>query len=197
MRTELCEMALRHGTDKCGAHDYTPYYHSLFKDRRGEVKKVLEIGIGDEAMQRDHVSWYKPGASLRMWTEYFPGAEVYCLELRQDLLINEGRIHSYLCDQSQEHSLRNAAMNHLGVDFDLIIDDGSHAPADQVLTAKVLVPLLAPGGIYIVEDVWMYPSYPWGPVAFGTKAEDIPYSSEVIGRNGREHGEHLIVIRRD
>ena len=39
-------------------------------------------------------------------------------------------------------------------DIDLFIDDGSHVPADQILTAKVFLPLLAKDGIYVIEDVY-------------------------------------------
>ena len=35
----------------------------------------------------------------------------------------------------------------------LIIDDGSHKPRDQAATLKNLWPLLAPGGVYVIEDV--------------------------------------------
>jgi hypothetical protein len=43
----------------------------------------------------------------------------------------------------------------LGGGFDLIIDDGSHVPEHQVLSARTLIPpILNPDGIYIIEDVW-------------------------------------------
>jgi hypothetical protein len=41
----------------------------------------------------------------------------------------------------------------VGYDFDLIIDDGSHNPDDQILTAKMLMCLLKDDGFYIIEDV--------------------------------------------
>ena len=41
MKTELCKIAEKYGTDKCPQifHDYTPTYHELFKDRRNEIKE--------------------------------------------------------------------------------------------------------------------------------------------------------------
>ena len=38
--TDLCRLALHHGTDKMPryGHAYTPYYHSLFADRRNAIR---------------------------------------------------------------------------------------------------------------------------------------------------------------
>ena len=80
--TPLCELAVKHGTDKCSAkHQLTPLYHELFERRRETVCKVLEIGVGSE-----QTMWpgYRPGASLRMWAEYFPGAYVYGLDVNSN-----------------------------------------------------------------------------------------------------------------
>jgi hypothetical protein len=142
METELCKLAAKWVTDKTPLinHEYTPFYHELLRGRN--IRKVLEIGIAR-------------GGSLRMWQEYFPKAEIYGLDnLEYGVLVNEGRIRSFLCDQGSEGSLRAAAAL-VGGNCDLIIDDGSHRSAHQVLTAKVLIPLLlSPDGIYIIEDIW-------------------------------------------
>lgn len=36
---------------------------------------------------------------------------------------------------------------------DIIVDDGSHAPSDQIVTFEELWPVLKPNGVYICEDV--------------------------------------------
>lgn len=36
---------------------------------------------------------------------------------------------------------------------DFIVDDGSHQPAHQVVTALTLMPFLEKDGIYVIEDV--------------------------------------------
>ena len=41
----------------------------------------------------------------------------------------------------------------LGGNFDLIVDDGSHDLEHQILTVNILARYLAPGGIFIIEDV--------------------------------------------
>src|SRR5208337_3863139 len=112
--TELCELAKKWGTDKVGNHSYTPYYHSLFEGRRAEIKKVLEIGIGNDD---DMGTEYRAGASIFMWEEYFPNADIYALDILPEALINKGRIRSYQCNQGSAASLRQA-MAFLGNGFD-------------------------------------------------------------------------------
>lgn len=151
--TELCRLAEYHGTDKAGF--YTPFYDLLFRDRREKVYKVLEIGIGTvHAMS--HVPGYKPGASLRMWRDYFPNAEIFGLDNDRavmDAPLGE-RIIAFHCDQSSGDELENV-LPHLGLGgkFDLIVDDGSHNPEDQFLTFRILSRLLDSRGLYVIEDI--------------------------------------------
>lgn len=123
-------------------------YDALFAG--ATVRKVLEIGIGYNGLLAET---YENGASLRMWAEYFPDAEIYGLDIRPDALVNEGRIHSVQCDQEKIASLL-AARDAIGTGFDLIVDDGSHQPEHQILSACVLWPCVAPRGRYVIEDVW-------------------------------------------
>ena len=37
--------------------------------------------------------------------------------------------------------------------FDVVVDDGSHKSRDQLLTMTYLMPLVRPGGVYIIEDI--------------------------------------------
>jgi hypothetical protein len=140
--TALCKLALKYKTDKCpkrGKHTYTPFYYSLLKNKKKSIKKVLEIGIGK-------------GASLYMWRDFFPNAKIYGVDYRQDLLINKGRIESILCDQRRKEHLKNL-IDIIGTDIDLVIDDGSHRPRDQVFTCLTLIPQLNKGVTYVIEDV--------------------------------------------
>ena len=192
--TLLCELATKYGTDKWNWHHYTPYYHEMFKDRRNDVKKVLEIGIGDSAMKNPSGEPYQPGASMRMWSDFFPYASIYALDNNRSILINEGPFHSFYCDQGCEESIKSV-IPEIGTGFDLIVDDGSHVPEHQVNTAKILVPLLAPNGIYVIEDVWPYPSQVgWCDGPFGLKLEDIPFKAEFIHATEGNCDDHLVVI---
>lgn len=148
--TPLCELAVKYGTDKCSsAHMFTPIYHEMFKDRRESVRKVLEIGVGSQSSMGNG---YKPGASLRMWRDYFPNADVYGLDVNENVLFDEGRIRCFHCDQGSRDSLLSAARRMQSL-FDLIVDDGSHVPAHQILSAHILTRSLAEGGVYVIEDL--------------------------------------------
>lgn len=151
--TDLCRLAEYHGTDKLGV--YTPFYDLLFRDRREKVFKVLEVGIGTTKAMI-HVKGYKPGASLKMWRDYFPNAEIFGLDSDNAAIeapLGE-RITAFHCDQSSEEDLETVLPHlALGGRFDLIVDDGSHKSEDQLLTFRILSRLLDPHGLYIIEDV--------------------------------------------
>lgn len=138
--TDLCKLAINYGTDKVPklGHTYTPYYHGLFKNRRESVKKVLEIGI-------------LSGASLFMWRDYFPNAEIYGIDI-QAIELDSPRIHCFKYDQTDAKQLQSF-IDTAGDNFDLIVDDGSHRSNDQIFTANFLRKYLSSVGIYVIEDV--------------------------------------------
>ncbi len=139
--TELCELAYKYGTDKCPqiGHKYTPYYYGLLKDKRYVVKKVLELGI------------YK-GASLRMWRDFFPNAQIYGADINDEYLIQEDRITSFKCDETVKKDLVKL-IKKTGSDIDLFIDDGLHNSNFQSFACVNLMPLLSKNVIYVIEDV--------------------------------------------
>jgi len=134
----LTDLARKYGTDKAGP--YTEFYERLFSGQRETIKSVLEIGIGSpEAMA--HVPDYQPGASLRMWQDYFPNAMIVGLDIDASVLVEGSRIQSYL--RSRDFPLGP---------YDVILDDANHDPLEQIRTYKEFHSLLSPGGVYIIED---------------------------------------------
>lgn len=165
---ELSKLASKYGTDKIG-HHFTREYHRRFKDARTSVQRFLEVGV------------FK-GASLRMWNDYFTQAEIIGLDyfknqhavlkrnLAKDLrqFLREGndfyaevRRGDYgprmkVIDANQSDSAAMAAVVQglsEGPAFDIIIEDGSHMMRDQQLNLAQLLPLVKPGGIYVIEDL--------------------------------------------
>jgi hypothetical protein len=147
--TPLCHLAEKYTTDKYSIHRYTPVYYDLFKDRKDSVKVLLEIGIGNnhKPFLRRHA------ASLFMWEEFFPNAKIVGLDINRNLMINRGRIATAYADQSEASTVRSAALKTAGDSIDIVIDDGSHDIVHQYTSAMALMPLVAPGGYYIIEDI--------------------------------------------
>ncbi len=142
----LDELAIKHGTDKSSkCHNYTAVYENMFGAIRNEPRdkplKILEIGIAT-------------GASLRMWLEYFPNAEVHGIDISVEDMQGPPAIYDkvtlHIGNQADKDFL-----DRIGIDFDIVIDDGSHRVEDQIFTFKHLWPNTKM--VYVIEDV--YSSY--------------------------------------
>jgi hypothetical protein len=161
--TELCNLGYKYGTDKCPQikHAYTPFYYQLLKDRQRSIKKVLEIGIGrnrrnshiPEVIYEKGIRQYlRGGASLYMWREFFPNAQIIGADIHPETIFEDDRIKTYLCDERKKIDLERLVEN-TGSDIDLVIDDASHHVDDQIFACQTLMPLLKKDVIYIIEDV--------------------------------------------
>ena len=146
--TDLCELCLRYGSDKCG-NGYTEFYSKYFESIKTEVRKVLEIGVSG-------------GCSLKMWHDYFFSAKITGVdchpedgcgisEAKVDELKNE-RTSILFANQKRKEDIDNLK-SRIGIDFDIICDDGSHAQKDQQTSFAWLFPVVTPGGYYIIEDI--------------------------------------------
>jgi len=141
----LTRIAIRHGTDKWGGHFYTPVYHQLFAHLRDRPVRLLEIGIGGYQFAR------VGGASLAMWADYFPHGRILGIDVFAKTLDLDPRVS--VRQGSQDDAAFLARMSAEHGPFDIIIDDGSHVPAHVIASFNVLFPLLADGGLYVIEDV--------------------------------------------
>jgi hypothetical protein len=128
----LDELAIKYGTDKSSLHhNYTEFYEKYLPKN---PKKILEIGV-------------LTGASIRMWKEYFPEAEIHGLDLFEEH--SEPDIEGVKwwkgsqTDPNILHLLRKE-------NFDLIIDDGSHVSIHQLVT---FFSLYQRDCYYFVEDI--------------------------------------------
>ncbi|MFE0511426.1 hypothetical protein, partial [Streptomyces sp. NPDC058964] len=111
------------------------------------------------------------GASLRMWKQFFPKAQIFGMDIQDKSFVDEDRITTFIGDQSDPSSL-NAVADKIG-ELDVIIDDGSHRSPHVLTTFATLFPRLKDGGIYAVEDTQS--SY-W-PEWMGSEDRDDPNTS--------------------
>lgn len=160
MSLSLPELAVLYGVDKLHSHSYIPFYEQLFAGR--EVKRLLEIGIGYEDLMKPFVPFYVHGASLKMWADLWPEAQIWSCDIRKDVLLWEPKredgskysIYSLQIDQSSREDLAAlVSLAEQSAPWDIVIDDGSHQAEHQIITAEVLLPSVRPGGVYIIEDV--------------------------------------------
>lgn len=123
--------------------DKWPHYFRVYerhlRDLRGSSARVLEIGV------------YR-GGGLALLRGYL-GSEARLVGVDIDPVAVEvarGRYPVELGDQCDPGFLRQV-VDQYGP-FDVVIDDGGHTMDQQISSAEVLIPLMADGGVYIVED---------------------------------------------
>ena len=126
-----------HLSDKMYWHGYIPFYEKFLLAR--SFRNIAEFGV------------FK-GDSIRWLLERFPDSSVYgadILPVQSEWPVNP-RFHFTQMNQESIKEIRSF----LGqCKFDLIIEDGSHRPKHQVNCLIEGMDVLAPQGIYILEDI--------------------------------------------
>lgn len=128
----LTELAKKHGTDKLSV-GYMPHYDKHFAPFRGRPLRILELGVLD-------------GASLRMWAEYFPNAEIWGVDVNPKCKRYETDRIKIVCSSQDNQPLLQA----LG-EFDIVIDDASHLNQLILASAEALLPQTRM--FYVIEDL--------------------------------------------
>lgn len=174
----LDELGLAHGTDKSSAkHNYFEVYERALAHLREEPIRLLEIGVFN-------------GGSLRTWRDYFANGHIVGVDNQAHTLKHAGdRIDVILGDQDDPAGLKAIARAH--GPFDVIIDDGSHIWRHQISTLQALLPLVKPGGVYILED--LHTSYGGFRREYGQGGGE-PAASYVLNFANRVLGDRYMVL---
>lgn len=189
--TELCKLAYKYRTDKCPRikHVYTPFYYELLKDKIKSVKKVLEFGIGFDETMPHCGDAYQVGASLRMWRDFFPNAQVYGADISPRAMFTDARIETFLCNENKRCDVERV-LGRVGSDIDLIVDDAFHHYKIQTLLAKMVLPLVDKGVTYVIEDI----SHTRSVARWLTRDGYKCYAPDLPNRKFR-HGKLLVVTK--
>ena len=108
----------------------------------------------------------------QLWTEFLPESEVSfveydaaCATSYKTSIEAKGKGRLYKGDQANVTFLQEIIDDQAGDLFDVIIDDGGHRMLQQKTTLKHLWELVAPGVIFVVEDLLTsyHSSYGGGP----------------------------------
>lgn len=162
--SELCD---KYGSDKGSInlgsnpyswrpHNYTDYYEHLFSSKKEFISKVFECGIGTNNINLDSnmSATGKPGASLRVWRDYFINATIYGADIDRDVLFQESRIKTEYINQLDSVSIEKFWSTLAQKDFDIMIDDGLHTFDAGVTLFENSVQYLDKNGTYIIEDIY-------------------------------------------
>ena len=138
-------------------HSYTDVYEALFSDIRHDVKNVFECGIGtsDETIVGNMSKTGKPGASLRVWQDFFTNADIWGADIDEKILFEEERIKTGWIDQTSPEAIKAffESTNKGLAGFDIMIDDGLHQAPAAICLFENAINYLAQDGIYVIEDL--------------------------------------------
>lgn len=161
----LTAIANEEGTDKgtvgpvdtWPGHNYTDIYDAYLHPFRREPITLLEIGLGVRGPEWDSKIAQgrnvHGGASIRMWYRYFPRATIFGIDVNPAGFLDNDRVTTGVADQGDPEQLRRF-VHEAGLSrIDVIVDDGSHRADHQQTTFSALLPYLAPGGLYFIEDL--------------------------------------------
>ncbi len=151
--SDLCLIGQKYDTDKTPlrinvnslrhAHPYTLYYNSIFNHIKNYCLNILEFGI-------------LKGSSLLMWKEYFYNSKIVGLD-NNTYYINKMKEQNFdvsFVDVNDENNISSSLKN-LNMMFDIIIEDTTHQIEDQIRVIKNTVEYLKPGGVIIIEDIFL------------------------------------------
>ena len=126
------------GKEECGYHRI--YSGVLANLSRHDPVRVMEVGIFD-------------GGSHRAWRDVIRNAEVYGIDIDPESLFSEERITTARADQLDVREMSRVVNEFPENQWELVVDDGWHQPEAGLKTIQVLLPRLAVGGFYVVEDI--------------------------------------------
>ena len=148
-------------------------YEPRLEPLRDQHLKMLEIGLGCDMS-------YGPGASYKLWKEYFPHVDLYFIEYDAacaQKCANATPGATIFTGDQADRAFLNEFIVETGGDFDVIIDDGGHHMTQQRVSLEVLWDTVKPGGLYFIEDLGTSydPGYGGGSAAgkVGTVMDDV------------------------
>lgn len=120
--------------------NYFEIYDRFLERFRSKRPRLLEIGV-------------QHGGSLDLWNTFFAGeVDIVGIDILPECArFAADNVKIFIGDQSDEAFLRSVLVE--GGKFDIIVDDGSHIPSQQIRSFETLFfDGLAEDGVYICED---------------------------------------------
>jgi len=142
---------------KWTSHTYTTIYEYLFNSIRNDVRNVFECGLGtnNQNINNNMGADGKPGASLRVWRDYFPNADIFGADIDKEILFTENRIQTDFIDQTNPNDIKAFFAKFNKNTFDIMIDDGLHTFEAATTLLENSIEYLKDNGLYIIEDLYL------------------------------------------
>lgn len=132
------DLCVRHKSDKATDHRYDLIYPRYLEQYQDAEFVIYEIGVFR-------------GASMRVWSEYFPKAHIFGFDINERAAsYDNGRGQVHITDVSSPGFADLVATLPKP---DVVVDDGSHKEVDQLAAFDTLWPLLPDYGWYFIEDL--------------------------------------------
>lgn len=158
IKTDLCRLYDKYGSDKSTWHNYSQLYKKLFEKYADKEINFLEVGLGTNNIDVPSNMGVNgsPGASLYAVSELYKKWNIIGLDVDKRVLFDnkDKRISTYYVDQLDKttiHELWNENFN--DIKFDIIIDDGLHEFRANKIFFENSFHKLSENGIYIIEDI--------------------------------------------
>ena len=121
----------------------TPIYEMVFKKRRLENLKILELGVAN-------------GHSIASWHHYFPNSKIYGIDHKKPFkfFYSSKRVKYFQIDVYDQKKIDNFIKKY--GKFDYIIDDSINTEVAMLNNLKNFYPSLNSGGAYFLEDFGFY-----------------------------------------
>jgi len=147
----LSDQFEKYGSDKSTIHNYHELYGEILS-RMGDKPRILEVGLGSNNTEiaSNMGEEGKPGASIRAFRKVFPESELIGADIDPTIKVNDERI--FHVDQTDINSFDSLLKDGL-LEYDLIIDDGLHAPNANLNMLIFGLQKLSDKGIFVIEDI--------------------------------------------
>lgn len=140
MSKNLDDLGIKYATDKSSAyHNYLVFYEKHLSKFLENKFTLFEFGVFD-------------GASIRMWAEYFPNAQIVGIDYDEKSSDGYSKNVAIRRGDATDPRMIKSLIDEFGEPL-VVIDDASHRWDHQIATLQLMLPFVRPGGCMIVEDL--------------------------------------------
>ena len=119
--------------------NYLEIYDDTFQKFIGKSPNTLEIGVQN-------------GGGLQIFSKYFINANVYGIDIDPKVCEQKlGKNITTYCFSATD--VKRVEENFKNIQFDVIVDDGSHISSEVIAAFQIFFSKLKPGGVYLIEDL--------------------------------------------